>query len=110
MGRHEEAIADFDQTVRLKPDFAEAYGNRGTAKSQLGRYVDAITDYDKVVHLKPDYHKAYFERGLAMYLLGDKAGDRKDYEISLHLATKSGNPEAVAKSENALLDFDNDES
>ena len=29
LGQHKEAIADYDETIRLKPQFAAAYFNRG---------------------------------------------------------------------------------
>ena len=40
------AIADYDEAIRLKPDYAEAYNNRGTEKGALGQRDEAIADYD----------------------------------------------------------------
>ena len=34
--RYEDAIADYDQAIRLKPDLVEAYSNRGVVKAVLG--------------------------------------------------------------------------
>ena len=39
--------ADYDQAIRLDPDNAAAYSNRGNAKAQLGRHEDAIADCDQ---------------------------------------------------------------
>ena len=41
LGRYQEAIADYDEAIRLQPDDAEAYSNRGNAKAALGRYQEA---------------------------------------------------------------------
>ena len=51
-------------TIRLKPDYATAYYNRGIAKDDLGQYFDAIADYDIAIRLKPDYATAYYNRGI----------------------------------------------
>ena len=42
LGKAEEAIADHDEAIRLKPDFIEAYINRGSAKRALGNHEEAI--------------------------------------------------------------------
>ena len=38
LGRHADAIADYDEAIRLKPDLATAYLNRGVAKEKLEQY------------------------------------------------------------------------
>ena len=53
MGRYESAIADFTESIRLKPDFALAYCNRGLANSQLAHYDDAIVDYSVAIARDP---------------------------------------------------------
>jgi tetratricopeptide (TPR) repeat protein len=45
--RFDEAIQCFDMAIKLSPDFAGAYNNRGTAKSFLGRHEEAVTDFLK---------------------------------------------------------------
>lgn len=65
LGQYAAAIADYDITVRLKPDYALVYNNRGVAKHKLGQYDAAITDYDTAIRLKPDYALASKNRGLA---------------------------------------------
>ena len=36
LGRHDDAIADYDEAIRLKPDHAEAYYNRGRCEGCVG--------------------------------------------------------------------------
>jgi tetratricopeptide (TPR) repeat protein len=36
-GRYEDAIADFDKSLELNPDYSEAFANRGFSLNQLGR-------------------------------------------------------------------------
>ena len=43
-GDYDRAIADFDQAIQLKPDYADAYYNRGIAYHDKGDYDRAIAD------------------------------------------------------------------
>ena len=48
----------------MKPDYAEAYTNRGNAYDGKGEYGHAIANHTKAIELKPDYAAAYTNRGL----------------------------------------------
>jgi len=78
---YEEAIALYDDAIRLKSDFVEAYYHRGKAKYELKRYKAAIYDYDKALNLKPDNISVYFDRGLAKYTLGQYKSVIDDYNM-----------------------------
>ena len=54
LGRHEEAVADFDRTIELESNWAEAYHHRGLSKSALGREDEAVADFDRAIELNPD--------------------------------------------------------
>ena len=65
------------QAIRLKPDYALAYYNRGLAKYDLGDNQEAIKDYDKAIQINQNWGElglwaAYNNRGVAKYDLGDK--------------------------------------
>jgi tetratricopeptide (TPR) repeat protein len=79
------ALRDFNQAVRLKPNDAEAYYNRGTAYSQLGKYPEAAQDFEKAIQLKPDYLAAYLGRGLARAKLGDHTAAVRDFDRAILL-------------------------
>ena len=68
-GEYDHAIADLDQAIRLKPDFADAYFSRGLAYSDKGDYDRAITDFDQAIRLKPDAAYAYNGRGIALKVI-----------------------------------------
>jgi hypothetical protein len=68
-GKITEAIYHYDESIRINPDFADAYFNRGNAFSNLGQYQDAIEDYNKAIYLEPDFAETYNNRGVAYYKL-----------------------------------------
>ena len=49
LGQYQRAIEDYNEAIRLKPDYAMAYSNRGIAYSKLGQYQRAIEDYNKAI-------------------------------------------------------------
>ena len=92
LGRHEDAIADY----------AEAYYNRGNAKSGLGRHEDAIADYDEAIRLKPDYAKAYNNRGKANAFLNRIDEARQDFKTAIVLARNVHDETLASDAEHAL--------
>ncbi len=78
-----KAIADYNEAIRIKPDFAEAYNNRGDAKSALEDKQSAIADYNEAIRLNPDFAEAYYNRGSAKNNLGDKQGAIADYNQAI---------------------------
>jgi tetratricopeptide (TPR) repeat protein len=59
--RLDEAVASFDRTIALRPDYAAAYNNRGTALHELRRLDEALASFDRAIALRPD-NAAYHNR------------------------------------------------
>ncbi len=55
---YDRAIADFDQTIGLRPDAHGALTLRGMAYSRKGDYDRAIADYTKALQLYPGFGMA----------------------------------------------------
>jgi tetratricopeptide (TPR) repeat protein len=84
-GRLKEAIAEYDKTLHLDPNFALAYNNRGAAYANLGQFQRAIQDYDEAIRLDPQYTLAYYNRGLAHANLGQFQQAIQDYDEAIRL-------------------------
>jgi tetratricopeptide (TPR) repeat protein len=53
-GDTEAAIESYTEAIRLNPEFAEAYFNRGVDYEQIGDSARAIADYRRYTELRPD--------------------------------------------------------
>ena len=112
--KHEDAIAAYDQAIRLKPDLAEAYNNRGVAKDKLGRHEDAIADHDQAIRLKPDLAKAYNNRGVAKDELGRHEDAIADHNQAIRLKPDFAEAyynrgiakDELSRHEDAITDYD----
>ena len=59
---HEEKVRCYTEAIRLKPDFPQAYNNRGKARQAKHDLDGALRDYDEAIRLKSDAARAYFNR------------------------------------------------
>jgi tetratricopeptide (TPR) repeat protein/tRNA A-37 threonylcarbamoyl transferase component Bud32 len=54
LGRYQEALADFNKGMELKPGIAYMHMGRGHVHAEFGRYQEALADYTKAVELGPE--------------------------------------------------------
>jgi len=79
-GLVEEAIEEYSEAIRKKPDFLEAYFSRGISFRILGEYRPVIDDMDEVIDINPEFVRAYVERGLSYKFLAHQVTDIEEYE------------------------------
>ncbi len=84
-GSFDRAIQDFDQALKLTPNYAEAFRNRGEAYRRMGQYDLAIQDFDKALQLDPNHAQAFNGRGNAYESKGDLRRAIRDYAQAIRL-------------------------
>ena len=85
LGRYQEAIRDFDETIRLEPGDPAAHANRGFLLLNTGLPEQAIADFDTAIGLDPAMTGAYRGRGDAFYDLDQFQRAIDDYDRALAL-------------------------
>ncbi|TVU52107.1 MAG: tetratricopeptide repeat protein [Arthrospira sp. PLM2.Bin9] len=62
----ESAVAAYNQALKLEPNLAEVWNNRGVVLTKLKRYQEAIASYEKAIQIRTDYPDAWSNRGVAL--------------------------------------------
>jgi predicted O-linked N-acetylglucosamine transferase (SPINDLY family) len=77
-GNHAAAILQYQQVLRQKPDFVDAYFNLGNSLRNQGKPLEALKYYQEAVRLKPDHLYALVNLGGIHLEQGnmDEAADR----------------------------------
>ena len=89
LGRHEEAISDANEAIRLKPNYAEAYLLGGLSNNNAGRHEEAISDLNEAIRLKPNSAQAYSLRGLSNNNVGRREEAISDLNEAIRLKPNS---------------------
>ena len=100
-GNFQGALADYDQSITLNPNYADAYYTRGNLKHlKLNDPNGALADYDHAFAIKPPSPKAYYNRAHLKHLkLNDPQGALDDYNQAIAI-----NPNyAIAYHNRAIL-------
>ena len=61
--QYTEAIVSYEEAVKIRPDYAEAWNNLGIALGNLDRHADALATFEKALEIKPDYADAQKKPG-----------------------------------------------
>jgi tetratricopeptide (TPR) repeat protein len=108
------ALKAFDRALELKPDYADAWCNRGVALQRLGRKTEALTAFDEAIRLAGGNVMAHLNRGNVLASFGafaeaaaafDRATllDPRLFQAHLNRALVAAN---MGDAEQALRSFD----
>ena len=84
-GKLPEAIADFEEALRIEPDYAEAHNNLAHALSRVGRIQDAIRHYEQALQINPYWAVAHNNLGNALRRVGRVDEAISQYEQAVRL-------------------------
>jgi tetratricopeptide (TPR) repeat protein len=87
-GQDDRAIDDYDHAIRLNPNDARAFSNRGNAYARKGQDDRAIEDYDQAIRLNPNLAEAFGDRGIAYSRKGQYDRAIEDFDQVIRLNPK----------------------
>lgn len=68
--KFKKALEAYNKSIEIKPDYANAWYNKGVAQDALGRHDEALEAYNKAIEIQPDNHDAWYNKGAALIDLG----------------------------------------
>jgi tetratricopeptide (TPR) repeat protein len=85
-GRFFIALGYYEEAIRIDPNYAPAWGNKGNILLNLGKHNEAIECYDEVIRINPNDFLAWNNKGNALNNLGkhNEAIDYYDRAIKLN--------------------------
>jgi len=69
-GKNEEAVKTLKESIRLKPNYADAHEGLARAQGNLKQWPEAIASFQQAILLKPDFIQAYMGIGFAYGMVG----------------------------------------
>lgn len=88
--RPDLAIAAFDQAIKLRPEFPEAWHMRGLAYGMMSKNKEAMESFDKALSIKPDFADCWYNRACCLALQGEADQSLTSLEHAIQL-----NPEPI---------------
>jgi len=92
LGRHQFALDDVAQAMKLKPEDADAYYLRGFAYRALGQYQKALEDSNRALSMDPNFAAAYANRAFVYQALGNVSRAKADTRRAKDLDPKVKTP------------------
>jgi lipoprotein NlpI len=89
-GAQDRAMADYNEAIRLDPNYAAPYYNWGEIYLDRKDADRAIAEFDQSIHVDPKYALAYAGRALAYSQKGDFDRAMADADEAVRLDPKSG--------------------
>ena len=85
-GQSDEAIRQYREVLRLKPDYARAYVNLGLALGNQGQTSEAVSSYQEAIRLEPNNAFAHNNLGIALFNQGQTDAAISQYQEVLRLS------------------------
>ena len=74
-GRLDEAVAQYEQALRLNPDNGGTHNNLGAALSAQGRTTEAIAQYEEALRLMPGNAEIHFNVAMTLLSVPGRASE-----------------------------------
>jgi tetratricopeptide (TPR) repeat protein len=88
-GANVEALADFNETVSLRPDDAAGLAGRARVRLALRDFDGAVADYSEALRLAPGTLSSHIGRGHAHFVRGDTTAAIADFTEAIRIDPKS---------------------
>ena len=78
---YEMAIIFYTKAIKIDPDDAESFNNRGVAKRELGRVYEAIQDYNEALLIDNEFWDCLHNRAMAYQEVANWNKSIRDYDL-----------------------------
>jgi lipoprotein NlpI len=79
--RHEQALPDYDQVIKLEPQRLMTWHLRGVSHFHLGHINESIADFNHYLELSPSQEPYHWQRGIAFYCAGRYEDGQRQFQL-----------------------------
>jgi len=102
LGDKKTAIDAYEVAIKLNPNNADAYYDRGNVRRELGDKEGAIRDFNQAIKINPKNAQAYFARASLRRDLGNKKGAISDFQEAAKLFQRQGDNKLYQEAVNEI--------
>ncbi len=97
----QEALKNYNKSIKINPNYAQAYNNLGVCLHRLGKIDEAIQGYRKAIEIQPKHADAYNnlgavfkergerEKSITFFQKAIKFSENKNYLINLKIELRN---------------------
>ena len=89
LGHNEEALANFDNALQIRPDSVRLLYSRAHILAELDRKNEVLSTFDRAIYLDPNFAEAWHDRGLFMAKMGQFDESLKNLQRAVELNPQS---------------------
>ncbi|MEK9627775.1 MAG: tetratricopeptide repeat protein [Nitrospinota bacterium] len=83
LGNYDKAIEEFQQALKINPNYFFGLNNLGNVYGKQKKYNEAIPFFQKALDQKPDYSPAHYNIARAYHLIGKKREAAESYRKAI---------------------------
>ncbi|MHC4871848.1 MAG: tetratricopeptide repeat protein [Planctomycetota bacterium] len=95
--RFEEAIIDYEKSIKISPYYINNYYGIGQAKRRLKDLAGSLQAFDKLLARRPKYWQAWFERGVTCQMMKNESEVDRCTAIIEKITKKKGYKAEIVK-------------
>jgi Flp pilus assembly protein TadD len=65
MCKYDDSVRSYEEAIRINPQDADTWNNKGVTLDFLGKYVDAIYAYNKATEFNSQHGNAWYNKGVS---------------------------------------------
>jgi len=85
LGRDKESLTAYNAAIKIDPNYADAYYNRGNLKTNTNKNEEALEDFNTAIKLNPTDSASFNNRGVVKRKLNYNVGALSDFSIAIKL-------------------------
>ena len=80
-----KALEVINKVIKINPNFAEAYNEKGGALNELKKLESSIKCYDQAIKINPSYAHAYYNKGVVLQSLRKLESAIESYDKAIKI-------------------------